>query len=151
MERSISRLCAIAFLLMPAARATSADLRQMYAEPGEWLITIGGTLIPHTRAKICSRNQDAIAEIVTSRLSNCSRKSADIGAGTATVDADCTISGVHVAAHATVTPTGDQSWRAVSAVHIQGLPSGSQTPAIDLTMTIVAKRLGACPDEKKPS
>jgi hypothetical protein len=150
MERRVTLLPAL-LVLLPLTGAAGADLRQMYAEPGEWLVTIGGTLIPHTRAKACYRGPDAIADIVTSRLSNCSRKAVEIGESTATIDAECSVSGAHVIAHATVTPTGDSAWRAVSAVRIENVPPGAQAPAIELEMTIAAKRLGPCPEEKKPS
>ncbi len=133
-------------LALPAA---AGDLRTMMQQPGEWEATIKSSLLPTTTQKSCYAGDKTVTDLTTKSFKNCSRKSVDIAAGMATVDAVCQLQGIQVTVHGTVTPVGDDALHSESQVHMDGLPRIKGIPN-SMTVTMDAHRLGPCQPGEKP-
>lgn len=137
------RLPVIAVIFLAATGARGADLQQMMATPGEWLVTISGMGPSDTAERACYRGAHSIAELTTAQLDGCSRKTVKVGQTVATIDAQCTMSGVPVRVRGTLVPTGESSIRGQSRIEpAEDLPSVLQ--GLDLNVTFTARRLGPC-------
>ncbi len=129
--------------------AIAGDLRTMMQQPGEWEATISGNLMPTKTQKGCYAGDKSVADLTTKSFKNCSQKSVNIGAGTATVDAVCQLQGLQVTVHGTITPVGDDAIHSESQVRIEGMPAIKGIPGA-MTVTMDAKRVGPCLPGEKP-
>ena len=139
------RLSAIAIVLAAATGAHAADLQQMMATPGEWLVTVRGMPPSDTTERACYRGVRSFAELTTRQLGDCTRKTVKVGKTTATLDAECSMYGVPVHVRGTMVPTGDASLRGESRIEpADDLASALQGVDLDLNVTFTARRLGPC-------
>ncbi len=135
--------------LLIALPAAAGDLRTMMQQPGEWEATISGSMMPTSTQKGCYAGDKTVTDLTTKSFKNCSQKSVNIGAGTATVDAVCQLQGLQVTVHGTITPVGDDAIHSESQVGIQGMPPIKGIPGAT-PATMDAKRVGPCQPGEEP-
>ena len=143
------RTTAALSLCLLSLSARAGDLRTMMQQPGEWEATIHGSMMPTTTQKGCYAGDKSVTDLTTKSFKNCSQKSVNIGAGTATVDAVCQLQGIQVTVHGTITPVGDDAIHSESQVRIEGMPAIKGIPGA-MTVTMDAKRVGPCQPGEKP-
>ena len=90
----------------------------------------------------------SVTDLTTKSFKNCSQKSVNIAAESATVDAVCQMQGLQVTVHGTITPVGNDAIHSESQVRIEGMPQLKGLPSMSVTMD--AHRVGPCQPGEKP-
>jgi hypothetical protein len=144
--KTVSIYAASLLFALPAA---AGDLRTMMQQPGEWESTIRSSMLPPTTQKGCYAGGKSVADLTTKSFKNCSQKSVNVGAGTATVDAVCQMQGIQVTVHGTITPVGNDAIHGESQVRIDGMPQINGIPN-SMSVTLDAHRTGPCQPGEKP-
>jgi hypothetical protein len=139
----IRTLTILSASLLAFGGAHAGDLRTMMRQPGEWEVTMSGGPMPTTTQKGCYAGDTSVTDLANKNMKDCGRKSVNLSADLATVDAVCQLQGLEVTVHSTIRPTGEAAFHSDSHVQIAGISGIPGLPG-DIAMSVDGHRTGAC-------
>ena len=107
----IRTLTILSASLLAFGGAHAGDLRTMMRQPGEWEVTMSGGPMPTTTQKGCYAGDTSVTDLANKNMKDCGRKSVNLSADLATVDAVCQLQGLEV----TVQPARPRSTATVTS------------------------------------